>query len=315
MLTVEFFSLARARLETALLAGRPHRGMECRQRLWMSMSGRKVGRRLKDCPVVVDLDELGPVGGRPTGGRDGRRSRCMRNQRTTRRRTFSVSAARSTWVIDRAGSYLRQAACPQEGRRPVTGRDEDAVGRARMQMHVVIERRSEAVQKGDAAESRVSRARPVTVTGRARRSTKQPLAAEALLHWRGGHGGGSVRPCADRPHDRVSRAGAGGRRAYYAAVTMLDEQVGRLLALLRSRGLLDNTVIVFTSDHGYHRGSRGQWCKHSIDEQVMRVPRIVRFPGGPQRPTGWRAGAFCRSSRIRRPRARRADAASGNTPA
>ena len=45
----------------------------------------------------------------------------MRNQRTTRRRTFSVSAARSTWVIDRAGSYLRQAACPQEGRRPVTG--------------------------------------------------------------------------------------------------------------------------------------------------------------------------------------------------
>jgi len=38
-----FFSLARARLETALLAGRPHRGMECRQRLWMSMSGCSTG--------------------------------------------------------------------------------------------------------------------------------------------------------------------------------------------------------------------------------------------------------------------------------
>jgi hypothetical protein len=99
----------------------------------------------------------------------------MRNQRTTRRRTFSVSVARSAWVISRAGSYLRQAACPREGRRPVTGWHEDAVGRARMKMHMVIERRSEAVQKGDGAESRASRARPVTVTGQARRSTKQPL--------------------------------------------------------------------------------------------------------------------------------------------
>ena len=63
----------------------------------------------------------------------------------------------------------------QQRRRPVNGRHEDAIGRARMPMHVVIERRSEAVQKGDAAKSRVSRARPVTVTGRARRSTKQPL--------------------------------------------------------------------------------------------------------------------------------------------
>ena len=103
------------------------------------------------------------------------RSRCMRNQRTTRRRTFSVSAARSAWVIGRAGDCLRQAACPQAGRQPATGWHEDAVGRARMEMHMVIERRSEAVQKGDGAESRASRARPVTVTGQARRSTEQPL--------------------------------------------------------------------------------------------------------------------------------------------
>jgi hypothetical protein len=77
--------------------------------------------------------------------------------------------ARSAWVISRAGSCLRQAACPQEGRRPVTGWHEDAVGRARMQVHMVIERRSEAVQKGDGAESRASYARPVAGTGRARR--------------------------------------------------------------------------------------------------------------------------------------------------
>jgi hypothetical protein len=102
-------------------------------------------------------------------------SRCMRNQRTTRRHTFSVSVARSAWLIGRAGNCLRQAACPQEGRRPATGWHEDAVGRARMEMHMVIERGSEAVQKGDGTESRASRARPVTVTGRARRSTKQSL--------------------------------------------------------------------------------------------------------------------------------------------
>jgi len=50
---------------------------------------------------------------------------------------------------------------------------EDAVGRARMQMHMVIESRSEAVRKGDGAESRASYARPVAGTGQARRSTKQ----------------------------------------------------------------------------------------------------------------------------------------------
>jgi hypothetical protein len=43
VLKAEFFSSARARLETALLAGSPHRGMECRQRLWMSMSGSSSG--------------------------------------------------------------------------------------------------------------------------------------------------------------------------------------------------------------------------------------------------------------------------------
>jgi arylsulfatase A-like enzyme len=71
-----------------------------------------------------------------------------------------------------------------------------------------------------------------------------------------------------------------GLRAYYAAVTTLDQQVGRLLDHLRAKGQLENTLVVFTSDHGYHLGWRGQWCKHSIDEQVLRVPLIVRHPQG-----------------------------------
>ncbi len=67
-------------------------------------------------------------------------------------------------------------------------------------------------------------------------------------------------------------------RAYYAAVTMLDEQIGRLLDHLQAKGLAENTVIVLTSDHGYHLRWRGQWCKHFLDEQVLRVSLIVRSP-------------------------------------
>jgi hypothetical protein len=69
-------------------------------------------------------------------------------------------------------------------------------------------------------------------------------------------------------------------RAYYAAASSLDEQVGRVLDKLAAEGLAEDTIVVFTSDHGYHLGWRGQWCKHSIDEQVMRVPLIVRHPRG-----------------------------------
>lgn len=69
-----------------------------------------------------------------------------------------------------------------------------------------------------------------------------------------------------------------GLQGYYAAVTLLDRQIGRLLEHLRTKGMLENTIVVLTSDHGYHLGWRGQWCKHTITEQVMRVPLIVRYP-------------------------------------
>ena len=70
-------------------------------------------------------------------------------------------------------------------------------------------------------------------------------------------------------------------RGYYAAVSELDTQIGRLLNDLKERNLWDQTVIIFTSDHGYHLGWRGQWMKHSLSEQVMRVPLIVRHPKAP----------------------------------
>jgi hypothetical protein len=63
----------------------------------------------------------------------------------------------------------------QERRRLITVRHDNAIDHARMQMHVVIERGSESVQKGDGADARASRDRPFTFTGRASRAAEQPL--------------------------------------------------------------------------------------------------------------------------------------------
>ena len=68
------------------------------------------------------------------------------------------------------------------------------------------------------------------------------------------------------------------RRAYYAMVTWVDHQIGDLLATLKSCGLDDNTIIVFTSDHGEMLGERGMWFKMSMYEWSVRVPLIVAWP-------------------------------------
>ena len=69
------------------------------------------------------------------------------------------------------------------------------------------------------------------------------------------------------------------RRAYAAMVTHIDELVGGLVETLRSIGQYDNTVIVFTSDHGEMLGERGMWYKFNPYEASVRVPLIVQGPG------------------------------------
>ena len=65
------------------------------------------------------------------------------------------------------------------------------------------------------------------------------------------------------------------RHAYYGSVSYFDDIVGRLLAVLNKTGLADNTVIIFTTDHGDMMGERGLWYKKSFFEASCKIPLIV----------------------------------------
>ena len=65
---------------------------------------------------------------------------------------------------------------------------------------------------------------------------------------------------------------------YYATVTYMDGQVGRIIDELEAQGLRDETVIVFTSDHGYHLGEHHFWQKSNLHEESLRVPLIISAP-------------------------------------
>lgn len=69
--------------------------------------------------------------------------------------------------------------------------------------------------------------------------------------------------------------------AYYASVSFMDAQVGRILDVLDRSPHRDQTAVVFTSDHGYHLGEHGFWQKSNLHEEVVRVPLVIRAPGMP----------------------------------
>ena len=69
------------------------------------------------------------------------------------------------------------------------------------------------------------------------------------------------------------------RRQYCALIKLIDDQVGELLYALRKRDMLDNTVIIFTSDHGEMLGDHGLFQKQVPYEPSIHIPLIVAGPG------------------------------------
>jgi choline-sulfatase len=68
------------------------------------------------------------------------------------------------------------------------------------------------------------------------------------------------------------------RRAYYGSISDIDNKVAGLLQTLKESGYEDNTIVIFTSDHGDMLGERGMWFKMSFLEHSARVPLIVHAP-------------------------------------
>ena len=96
-----------------------------------------------------------------------------------------------------------------------------------------------------------------------------------------GHGSGELRRYTDQPRsgaiadDKQRRV----RHAYYACISYIDAQIGRVLNELERTGLSNNTIVVLYGDHGYHLGEQGLWGKTTNFELDTRVPLIVRAPG------------------------------------
>ncbi|MGI9605004.1 MAG: sulfatase-like hydrolase/transferase [Acidimicrobiales bacterium] len=77
------------------------------------------------------------------------------------------------------------------------------------------------------------------------------------------------------------------RASYFALCTFLDAQIGRVLAALESSGHAEDTIVIYTSDHGDHNGDRGLWTKMTLFEESAGIPMIV---AGPDVPSGMEVG-------------------------
>ncbi len=109
------------------------------------------------------------------------------------------------------------------------------------------------------------------VAGRVPPPRLGPEAADHPFHtwWREDRG------IAGASDEAVARA----RTAYWGLVGRMDEMIGQILEALEATGLMDDTLVVYASDHGDHVGERGLFWKHTFYEESVKVPLVMRLPG------------------------------------
>jgi len=69
------------------------------------------------------------------------------------------------------------------------------------------------------------------------------------------------------------------KHGYYACVSYIDAQIGRLLDALKANGLDKNTIVILWGDHGWKLGEHDMWCKHTLYEIDNHVPLLIKVPG------------------------------------
>ncbi|MBX3053805.1 MAG: sulfatase-like hydrolase/transferase [Caldilineaceae bacterium] len=79
---------------------------------------------------------------------------------------------------------------------------------------------------------------------------------------------------ADFPEADLRRARVG----YYGLITYLDDKIGRLIETLEQTGQMENTVIIYVSDHGEMAGAHGMWRKSNFYEESARIPMVISWP-------------------------------------
>jgi arylsulfatase len=113
---------------------------------------------------------------------------------------------------------------------------------------------------------------PPPIGGPADLADKPPILQEASRESYAGH----ARGFAGHSDEEIRQV----RAAYYAMVSLIDDEVGRILATLDDLGLRDDTLVIFTSDHGEMLGDHGLLLKGPmLFEGAVRVPLILRWPG------------------------------------
>jgi iduronate 2-sulfatase len=82
---------------------------------------------------------------------------------------------------------------------------------------------------------------------------------------------------------------------YYASISFIDAQIGKIMQALEDEDLLDNTIVVLWGDHGFHLGQHGSWPKHTNMDIATRIPFIIHHPDMPASAQGVMTDALMES--------------------